>query len=518
MRLALHIFKKDIRHLRFEIAVAISVIAAFTSIEVRRALLFADPGINGTTATALVMILLPLTWWTLIGRAIHDEALPGDRQFWITRPYSWRSLLGAKVLFILAFINLPMLIADVVIIRAYGLSLGRALPGLIWSQVLLTVVFLLPIFALSALTTGSVQLILAILAPCVIALIFATLRPGTVLFLAMSRPGLAFNGFEAGYAFGYEWIRSYALFLVISTAGSAILLWQYARRGSFIARCFAAAIAILLFMGATSIPWTAAFKTQSWLSKERVDLSAAHADYDLNDTSLGRVLPWGDQMGVELPLHISGLPPDVSAQVEGFSAEFDAPDGSMRRADQLPLRNFVNMGQHFSLRPTLGKPFYKQVKDAPLTVHGSLYLTVYGNRQLTRVPIGDGSVQVPRVGVCSATQTTGQTTNRRNYFVNCSSAFRDPLALVSYRFLESAKDFNKQEFPLRQHSRVSYSPFPADIGISPVYRDFEFASSSIPWEEVVVGTMEPLAHIRLNFEIHNLRLSDFVVPRWELSH
>ena len=36
----------------------------------------------------------------------------GDRQFWITRPYRWQSLLGAKVRFVLVFLNLPMTVAD----------------------------------------------------------------------------------------------------------------------------------------------------------------------------------------------------------------------------------------------------------------------------------------------------------------------------------------------------------------------------------------------------------------------
>ena len=105
MRQTLHIFKKDVRHLWFEIAAAITVVVAFGFTGARRALWLADPLTNRTAAWTMVLILLPLTWWTLIARVIHDEALPGDRQFWITRPYSWKSLLGAKALFILAFIN-----------------------------------------------------------------------------------------------------------------------------------------------------------------------------------------------------------------------------------------------------------------------------------------------------------------------------------------------------------------------------------------------------------------------------
>src|SRR6266478_7175882 len=181
MRQALHIFKKDVRHFWLEIAVVISVVAAFTFTGARRAQWLVDPATNRIAAWTLVLILLPPAWWTLIARVVHDEVLPGDSQFWITRPYSWKSLLGAKALFILAFINLPMLLADGVIVRAYGLPLGTELRGLLWSQVLISIVFILPIAALSALTTGFVQLIFAILTPCVIALGVAIIALDLVL-------------------------------------------------------------------------------------------------------------------------------------------------------------------------------------------------------------------------------------------------------------------------------------------------------------------------------------------------
>jgi hypothetical protein len=81
MRQTFHIFKKDVRHLWFEIAVTVSVASGFTFTGARRALWLVDPETNRIAAWTLLMFLLPLVWWTLIARAIHDEVLPGDRQF-----------------------------------------------------------------------------------------------------------------------------------------------------------------------------------------------------------------------------------------------------------------------------------------------------------------------------------------------------------------------------------------------------------------------------------------------------
>jgi hypothetical protein len=118
MRQAIHIFKKDVRHLWPEITVTLLVAAAFAFLGAGGARFLSDPGASRNLARQMLLFLLPVAWWILIARVIHAEPLPGDRQFWTTRPYDWKSLLGAKALFILGFVNLPLLISDVVILRA----------------------------------------------------------------------------------------------------------------------------------------------------------------------------------------------------------------------------------------------------------------------------------------------------------------------------------------------------------------------------------------------------------------
>jgi len=491
MRQALHIFKKDVRHLWFEIAVVITVVVAFAFTGARRALWLVDPATNRTAAWTLVLILLPLAWWTLIARVIHDEALPGDSQFWITRPYSWKSLLGAKALFILTFVNIPVWLADGVIVRAYGLPLGAEMPGLLWSQVLLAIVFILPIAALSALTTGFVQLVFAILTPCVIALGLAIVAPEVVL---------------GGFLGGLDWVKTYYLFLVISVAASAILVWQYAMRRTAAGRSLALAAGILAVLGMTLIPWSVAFRIQSWFSKQRLDQSLVHVDFDSRNRWLARaVIERGDRVRIELPLDIAGLPPGIIAKPEGFSVHLQGPDGTVWQANQLLAGK---MGQKFSLEAAVDGAFYRKIKDEPLKVRGSLYMTLFGNRRTVRVPFLDRSVLVPRVGVCSATGGV----HRQSYFLICSSAFRFPPVLVSYSFIPSAKEALQDVWSSTEPRRpISYSPFPAEPGISPVSQDFTFSTVRVPLSEARVDTLEPLAHIRRNFEIDNLRLGDFEV-------
>src|SRR6266536_3025901 len=105
MRQALHIFGKDVRYLWREICLVLGLAAIFA-----------------WTNPWWMTILLLAAMSYLIARLIHAEAIPGDRQFWITRPYRWKSLLAAKLLFMLTFVNLPILLAQFGIVAAGGFS------------------------------------------------------------------------------------------------------------------------------------------------------------------------------------------------------------------------------------------------------------------------------------------------------------------------------------------------------------------------------------------------------------
>jgi hypothetical protein len=62
---------------------------------------------------------------------IHAEALVGDRRFWLTRPYEWKKLLGAKALFLLVFLyrvlaSRLLLIALPIVVILSGLAIPES--------------------------------------------------------------------------------------------------------------------------------------------------------------------------------------------------------------------------------------------------------------------------------------------------------------------------------------------------------------------------------------------------------
>jgi hypothetical protein len=472
MRQAIHIFKKDIRHLWIEIAVTLLVAAAFTFTGARRALWLAEPAVNRNMAWTLLKSLLPLAWSILIARLVHAEALPGDRQFWTTRPYAWKSLLAAKALFVTVFVNVPLLVAHIAILLAYGFHPLAELPGLLWSQVLVTAVLVLPMAAISALTTGFVQLLIT----------------GSILGLALAAWNIIAS-LDAGWR-AIEWIRSYCDITVVALAALAILVWQYASRRTTIARWLALAAVVVVALGDALMPWTAAFALQSRLSSQPIDPASLRIDFDSAKQWAARALiEKGDRVWIEIPIKLSGIPAGLSPRYDGVIMAIEAPDGSTWPADRQPWSHITGRDQVLSLQATVDGGFYRKVKDQRVKFRGAMYLTLYGHQRVTDVPFSAPPMAVPGRGLCTASPGT----ERKSYYLVCNSAFLDPQGMVTY------------------------SPFPADLALDPVNNHLSYTASLeypfAPFTAATIQTAEPLAHLRRDFQIGGLRLSDFEVPQ-----
>src|SRR5207249_1572604 len=94
---------------------------------------------------------------------IHEDPPVGNRQFWVTVPCRWPSLLAAKTLFVVAFIHLPYFVANVVNLWTRGFPPFAWIPQLLWKQLLLFAALTMPAAAVAALASTVVQFILVAL-------------------------------------------------------------------------------------------------------------------------------------------------------------------------------------------------------------------------------------------------------------------------------------------------------------------------------------------------------------------
>ena len=232
MRQAIHIFRKDARHCWPYIAGVIAVTAVHTW---REPLVSPDPQAVGSHLSgALLGMLMAVAWWLAIGAAVHEESTVGDRQFWVTRPYSWKSLLGAKVLFAVACLALPLFISDCVILAACMYNPFELLPGLLVRQCWFLGFLILP-FVMATLTRQTREFVLSGLAFYVVLIIALA---AIASYAARGRGGVGFDSVSGGE------LASWA----VAAVGLSLAMWQYARRRTALARTFAiAAGGLMLF-------------------------------------------------------------------------------------------------------------------------------------------------------------------------------------------------------------------------------------------------------------------------------
>jgi hypothetical protein len=481
MRQALHIFKKDLRYLRYEVALILGIALVFAALHARA---------HGVGDPWWAEIALVATAVFLIGRLVLAEAIPGDRQFWITRPYRWQSLLGAKLLFIIAFVNVPVLLAHLFILILDGFPLGASVAGLLWSQFLLFSVVSLPFAALATLSSGMAPFIFSQLIALAAAFgIWEMLVPS-----ATSRLG------------GAVWVRySIALLAVVAIAIPVIVI-QYKSRRTLFSRAYALGGIVLGAVVFVALPWSATLALQSYVSKDpslgsSIMIGLGHVSGQA--FWLARVRP---KVELHLPISIQGIPEGTEFQADALSIALHSPDGraatlSMHDCGDLKRGSISAQAGAISVVCSAEPAFFNQEREQPLTLRASFYFTLFGNARAETIPLSDEPANAPDGLQCYTDVVKAE------WDVYCRSAFRWPARLV-YAKLGRTNANSFTQF-------VSYSPFPAGLSIDPVETRWASAYAAGPTptvRDVTIVVEEPLAHLRRDFAAQDVHLEDFVYP------
>jgi hypothetical protein len=425
--------------------------------------------------------LLPMAWWYLASLAVYGEPLPGDRQFWVTRPYRWTSLLGAKLLFIVAFVSFPLLLADCLILILQGFHPWANPGGLLWHEVAVFAILLLPMIAVACITTSFARVVLVGLATIVSIVVLA------IVLGPYAHTMIGF-GVEGG------WIWGALVCLVLLSTALAIMILQYRARRTGVSRLiFVCAAAVLVLRGGRILPRDTTFALQSCLVKSRIDTSSITAVFSPGSGPPPAVSPAPhDAVRVSLPVCLYGVPSGTTAVLDAMWAELTLPNGN-------PLKTSLFFGQdppdtvwHDTL---VERSVFERLKSTPVRLHLTIHLTVLGNPHTEGVPLGGGPYRVPGVGLCEFDPRGPDRST-----LSCRAPFRQPVYVLA-RF-----DRFDKEVP-REQQRVDYSPYPADFGISPI----SDSSWPVPTGATTLAftTMKPLAHIRRELDIPKVQLAEF---------
>jgi hypothetical protein len=467
MRQSLHILKKDVRYLWREIALVL-VLAAF--------------------------YWLRDAWWVemlwvfaaafLIARSIHAEAIPGDRQFWLTRPYARGSLFGAKLAFILLFVNLPMLLAQFLIVERAGFPLRSILPGLFATQALIFLAASLPMAALAAATAGLVPFLSTLVLLLIVGLSFAQRAfPPFRLWLNLE-----------SWPESVEWVRDAIGVIALAAIAGCVLYLQYAHRRTRLSRALACAGVLAAAAVYCLIPWRMAMYAQPrGVASSLVvalDTSRALAVVDPNGRSQRR---FTDRMQIHIPVRIEGIPEGAEVRGDALAVRFvDARDGRSATAFSPDNPRKFRQGGTTVLDEIvlIDSSFLNAERGQPVTMHAAVYLSLYGDPHAHTVPISSTPVNVMDGLQCSVGQFRQ---------LLCRAAFRWPNRLVYAKDAGGGLDSFYQ--------LISYSPFPGGLTLNPIEEHWTSPAPASATRITIVAR-DPLAHFRRDLDATGVYIGD----------
>lgn len=371
IRLALVILRKDLRRLWWEGAVGAAVAGALTYFDAQRYDFVPSP------TEAMLNFLTPAVWAYLIAMLVHQEALVGDRQFWITRPYSRGALLLAKLLGAIALVHIPALISDCVILSSHHFHPLRSLPQLAWKQAIVAGAITVPALAIAAATRNLPQFAFG-----------ATLA-------ALAGVLLAAGDYSAPWL-RVERLPGIAALLTLGAGAMIVVVIQYKSRRTALARVTGAAsglAAALLFLYVPAGGSTNGGGEPGAISVE-LDTSRPGA--------IQSTWPGSTIRQVAIPIRMSGAPETPGLRFEQVDLRLTADSGAawtMSRRRRWPgLSGSISRDSQVVF---LTEAIYDRVAAHPVTIHGKL-AAVLTETKAAVIPAQSAPSPVPGLGRCTS--------------------------------------------------------------------------------------------------------------------
>jgi hypothetical protein len=485
---ALHIFRKDVRRLWPLIAVVLALFA------------FDYAQISGLTAPLPhgvplgfyeILLLTVLACWFLGARVVQEEALPGERQFWLTRPYDRSGLLLAKLLLVSTFEFIPLVVAGCASEVHYGVPILPNMGGLLLWGIVASAWLILPGIAIASVTTNLRWFVGALFAVSVAVGVYAFYGALTPHWFspAVAAPGITNL---AGY-----------LPLILLTIGGTV--FQYSRRRTNWSR---AILAAGLLAPAVTLPADGLVSLSTRWQNPGFDSAVVHIAFDESAPPRFDGTQFGDRTCESLRLNVYGLPNGASLESFGDSALEIQPwsvGGKIEIAsDQSAVEQF---GDGFREVLCLDSTTFEAARNQSLTLRLSINATVRSTVDEIRVPLIRG--WVGSAGYCGLGWNVGM--------IDCQLAMPAFNSLnVGYelsgdKVYSTTFTSNEYSFPLSASAPVRDVGFTfAPQGMIPVTQQPDI------WEQgatLILRTQRAIGYIERDLVYHGLRLADKAAPQ-----
>jgi hypothetical protein len=488
MRQALHILKKDVRYLWPEIGV-ILLLAVWQV--TKEGFGFWSRDTYAVGLHEILDLLLPIAAAFVIARLIHADAIPGDKQFWVTRPYRWSSLLTAKLGFVLVFVSLPIFLVRLIALVVMGFPPAWSIGVLLWSHLLIVLGFGLPVVALAAMTSRGYSFVLSAL--------------GLAALLLYLQDDLVAWG--ARWPVTVAWVRNALVLIAVVAVTCAILYVQYKDRRTTLSRVLTVVMLALGAAGYWALPFSFGMALQSKIS--------GSGDFGAH-VELGHVPPIesGRQV-LMLPIGITGVQKGQRVQLDAFKVRLVAADGRSWSSGWTGVDPAEDETAVFHQDVLVDAQFFEAERSNLLTLRASIYATVFDSPQTETLPSEERHVKVLDGLQCIGLRELWAPAPKRAFTLwgmDCRAAIAWPNAIVRGAIDDSEKQpaFRKIEagaFGLQ----LSYSPFPLDGMSLHTTQTLQLYLQMLPEGDSArpvlrVTAQKPIAHFRREVELKDILL------------
>ena len=537
-----HIFRKDL--VLLWPVVALSAIAQFGL----NAMMFVadrSPDSEYLLLMARLFVIVVFLVITLaIALGVHQDPIPGTRQDWLIRPIRRRDLLAAKLLFVLAAVQLPMLVGDLVEAMAQGFSWREAVTAALSRNLFVLVTLSLPAFGFAAMTRNTAQFI------GVGVVYVVAITAATFLLSNVARINGAEQASNPLFWTGVAWVQQTVARLALAAGAIVALLLLYFRRRVALARGVLPAFAALSVL-ATFLPWGWLFAVQAAASGAPApgqavgvsfdpqapryralagegsdDYAAGAAQVQLRGRSAGdievenKVRHAQGDVTIFIPLRIGGLPAGALAWADRAEVSLRSQAGQVvfqGRGDELKLERTgagspVTRAYEAIRIPAL---VYEASRDKALTLEIAYSMTVLRARPPVAVPALGAVADLPGVGRC----TSGRDSDGDDIVLRCLQAGRAP-SCVSATLADSSSGRRNPETLIcaPDYSPYNSRPFPDAISrfeVEAPFRDrlglgtYPVGGAQLGRAQLVLTSFEASQHLTRHVTAVAVRLSDW---------
>lgn len=467
MKQILHILNKDLRRFRLEILVSVVLVAVFTWIEPKlwRSILISgsirrlqNPAGIGFIEL-LLMLLIPISWWLFITRVVHEERLVGDRQFWITRPYEWKKLLGAKALIVACCVYLPLGTAQWWLLQLAGLQPATHIGALFYDWLPIALVFILPIAALAAVTRNFARMTLTLLGAFVASAVVAA------ILSALLENGVMHSPVEHNNPFNFP------ILLVICTV---VIVMAYRTRWIFVARAILLCLPVLLILSSVLL------SSDAMINHAYPESSNASIRFSLKEGAWpAHPAISSRQLYIQIPLSADGIVPGELWIGKGVRATAEAGNRTLWMSHWQPLNFYLRANAETFVGFDVDRAVFDRIQSQPVTLHLEIALDQAHREQVDTSRVSLQDVVIPRLGVCSSIanpERSGIVDGKPSPVIDglaCRSALREPqLTYVETVFTrgpcQTAPGNSPSPLEVQGTWIGNLSSEPAVLGITPV--------------------------------------------------